>query len=130
MNFFLELWPNSGFRPSRGHLHSSPTGLLSPSPLGLGLSAGPACPAPPLTPTRAPSGFLLPQDEADRSPPPACAAPRRAPPFSTSEMAVALTPHHFPPPGQSTPKMAHNGAPLCRHLPFNGQPPPLLPLAP
>jgi hypothetical protein len=51
-------------------------------------------------------GFLVPQDEADRlsSPP------------SASEMARALTPHHFPPPRCSPPEMAHNGAPLHRHL--------------
>jgi hypothetical protein len=62
---FLELWPRSGFRPSHGHLPSSPTEPLSPSTLGLGLPAGPAYPAPPLTATRAPPGFLLPQDEED-----------------------------------------------------------------
>jgi hypothetical protein len=41
MILFLELWPSSGFRPSRGHLSSSPTGPLSRSPLGFGLPAYP-----------------------------------------------------------------------------------------
>jgi hypothetical protein len=54
---FLELWSSSGFQPGRGHLPSSPTGPLSPSPLGLGL---PACPTPPLIAARAhPTFFFL-----------------------------------------------------------------------
>jgi hypothetical protein len=126
---FLELWPSSGLWPSHGRLPSSPTGPLSPYPLGLSLLGGPACPTPPLTAARAPLDFLLPQDEADRTPPPAGAAPRQLPPPSAFELAGALTPHHFPPPGRSPPEIAHIGAPLRRGLPFNGRPPPLLPLA-
>jgi hypothetical protein len=42
---FLELWSSSGFQPRRDHLPSSPTSLLSPSPLGLGLLTGLACPS-------------------------------------------------------------------------------------
>jgi hypothetical protein len=126
---FLELWPSSGFRPSHGHLPCSPTSPLSPSPLGLSLPAGPAYCTPPLTTAWAPPGFLLPQDEPDRAPLPACTTSRQPPPPSASEKARALTPHHFPPPSQSPPKTAHNGAPLCRHLPFNGRPPPLHPSA-
>jgi hypothetical protein len=115
---FLELWPSSGFWPRRSHIPYSLTGPLSPSPLGLGLLSGPACPTPPLTAAWAPPDFLLPLDELDRAPPPACAAPHRPAPPSTSEMARALTPHHFPPPRRSTPERAHNG-----------RPPPLLPSA-
>jgi hypothetical protein len=100
---FFDLWPNSDFRPSRGHLPSSPIVPLSPSLLGLGLPAGPACPAPPLTAARAPPGFLLPQDEADRASPLPCTAPQRPPSPSASEMAGALTPHHFPPPADPLP---------------------------
>jgi hypothetical protein len=114
---FLELWPISNFWPSRGYLPSSPTGSLSPSPLGLSFPVDPARPASPLTAAQAPPDFLLPQDKADRVPPPACAAPRRSPPPSASKIAEALTPHHFPPPGRSPPEMAHNGAPLHRRLP-------------
>jgi hypothetical protein len=116
---FLELWPSSDFRPSRDQFSSSPTGPLSPSPWAS--ASRPAQPAPP--------GFLLPQDKADRAPPPSCAAPHRPPPPSSFKTAGALTPHHFPPPSRSLPEMAHNGAPLCRHLPFNGRSPPLLPSA-
>jgi hypothetical protein len=56
---FLELWPSSGFWPSRGHLPSFPIGPLSPSPLGLSLPAGLACPAPPLTAARARPAFFF-----------------------------------------------------------------------
>jgi hypothetical protein len=126
---FLELWPSSGFWPSRGHLPSYPISQLSASPLGLSLPAGPACPTPPLTIARGPLGFLLPQDEADRAPLPSCAAPRWPVPASTFEMAGALTPRHFPRTNRSSPETAHNGAPLRRCLPFKGQPPPLLPSA-
>jgi hypothetical protein len=101
---FLELWPSSGFWPSGDHLPSSPTGPLSPSPLGPSLPAGPTCPAPPLTAARALPSFLLPQDEADRALSLACATPHRPPPPSTSEMARALTPHHFPSPADPLPK--------------------------
>jgi hypothetical protein len=126
---FLELWPSSGFWPSRGHLPSCPISQLSPSPLGLGLPAGPACPTPPLTIERAPPGFLLPQDEADRASLPACAAPHWPVPASAFKTAGALTPRHFPRTNRSPPEIAHNGAPLCRCLPFKGQPPLLLPIA-
>jgi hypothetical protein len=70
----------------------------------------------------APSCFFLPQDEADRVPSPACAAPCRSLPPSASKMAGALTPHHFPPPGRSPLETTHNGAPLCHRLPTSGDP--------